>query len=176
MKFIYIVILCPLFFFCQKKDTIENSSLSLYYNVNNKLYRVVNRQTGKEFTGWGKFTSSDRNIYRYYENNKLVYIDYRDLENKIIKREVICNDYSKCLELHDYYDYNINVPKTKYFICQSTNNDGNIVEKKCRGYFEYYKDGQIKVKGQYENDKEKGIWTYFDEKGKVIKQINKSKL
>lgn len=174
MKFLLLITLFPLSFFCQKKDTIEHNQLSLYFNANNKLYRVINLQNNENFNGWGKFESYDGNEYRYYKDNKLVYVDYRDFENKIIKREIVCNHYDNCLEEHEYYDNNTKMLRRRYFICININNDGEIVEKKCRKYYEYYRNGQVKISGQYQNDKEIGIWIYFDDKGKVSEKINKS--
>ncbi|MDQ1161622.1 antitoxin component YwqK of YwqJK toxin-antitoxin module [Chryseobacterium sp. SORGH_AS 447] len=175
MKLLFLMTLLPIHFFCQKKDTIDNNQLSLYYNSHNKLYRVVNTQTGKDFEGWGKFESYDGSEYRYYKNNKLIYTDLRDFKNRIIKREIICAQDNKCLEVYEYYDNNIKTPKRKYFLCFYENSNEESEEKKCKEYYEYYRNGQIKIKGQYQGDKEVGIWIYFDDKGKINEKIIKTK-
>ena len=175
MKFLLIMTLYPMFFFSQKKDTIENNLLSLHYNANNDLVRVVERKTDKEFTGWGKFKSYDGMEYRYYENNKLLYLDFRDFNDKILKRVLYCDNYRNCLEELEFYDYNINTVKRRYFICVDVDDEGEIVENKCGKYSEYYRNSKLKVSGQYQNNKEIGRWIYYDTNGKVSEKINRSK-
>lgn len=174
MKILFLIAFLPLSLFCQKKDTIEHNQLSLYFNSKNKLYKVVNRNNGAVFNGWGKFESYNGYEYRYYKNNKLIYTDFRDFQNQIIKREIICKNSDNCLEQNEYYDNNTKIIKRKYFICIDIDNDGEIVEKKCKKYFEYYRNGKIKIEGQYQNGKEEGVWKYFDDKGKINRRINKN--
>lgn len=173
MKFLFLITFLPLYLFCQKKDTIDHDKLSLYFNDNGKLYKVMKRSDGSIFNGWGKFESYDGYEYRYYKNNKLLYVDFRDFQNQIIKREIACKNSDNCLEEFEYYDNNTALIKKKYFICVEIDDDGEIVEKKCKNYFEYYKNGQLKIMGQYENNQEKGLWIYLNENGKIINKINK---
>lgn len=174
MKFLYIILLLPFKTFSQKKDTIAHDKLSLYFNAENKLYKVIRDDTGEKFNGWGKFKSYEGYEYSFYNNNSLIYVDFRDFAGNIKKREIICKGYNNCLEQYEYYDNNLNIIKKKYFICTTLSEDEEIVEKKCRDYLEYYRNGQIKIKGHYENNHEDGIWTYYGENGKIEKKVIKN--
>ena len=37
----------------------------------------------------------------------------------------------------------------------------------------YHENGKIKYEGFYKNGKECGIWKFYDEDGKLIKEINR---
>lgn len=39
----------------------------------------------------------------------------------------------------------------------------------------YYESGELHISGQFKDDRASGIWTWFDEKGKEIDQIDYSK-
>jgi antitoxin component YwqK of YwqJK toxin-antitoxin module len=43
------------------------------------------------------------------------------------------------------------------------------VIKKHGPYFYYYENGKLKIKGEYKDDEKSGTWTYYDEKGTLVK-------
>jgi hypothetical protein len=43
-----------------------------------------------------------------------------------------------------------------------------IYVKKYGPYFYYYENGKVKVSGEYKDDEKSGVWSYYDEKGKLI--------
>ena len=36
----------------------------------------------------------------------------------------------------------------------------------------YYENGQLKLKGNYKDDKRNGFWEYYDENGRLTKREN----
>jgi antitoxin component YwqK of YwqJK toxin-antitoxin module len=170
MKILFIFLIFPTVIFSQVKDTIEQNQLSLFFNSKNRLYKVIDRKSGKIFQGWGKFRSDDNIEYRYYYNNELQYTDYRDFNNNIIKRELINKNTDKYLEQIEYYNNNLSLIKKKYFICIDTDHAGDLIERKCGKYREYYENGNLKIKGDYNNDKAVGVWMHYDLNGKIVKK------
>lgn len=166
-KAIFIILCSTVFLNAQIKDTVEHHNLSLHFNKHNDLYKVINTQNNKEFNGWGWYENEESyKIFNYYFHNRLVYRDIRDLNNKIIRREYPLKNQNK-LTVHEFYENNTSLIKKKYSI-SFIFNDEDMLEKKNGEYCEYYKNGKIKTKGQYKNDKKTGKWTSFDENGKML--------
>lgn len=153
IRIILIFFCTTIYFHAQQKDTIDHYNLSIYQDKNNRIIKVVNSQTDKEFNGWGWYDNSDSKIYKYYQHNKLIYTDIRNLDNKIIRREYFCNYYKYCIEIHEFYGNNTSLIQKKYFIKLSFDADYRTTEKKNGKYFEYYINGKVKIQGQYKNDK-----------------------
>jgi len=165
IKILFILFFTITYFDAQQKDTVEHYNLSLHRDKNNHLFKVINSQTNKEFNGWGCYDDYDSKIYKYYQHNKLIYTDIRDLNNKIIRREYSCNNYKYCIEIQEFYDNDTNLIKKKYFIQLSFDDDYKTIEKKNGKYSEYYISGKEKIQGQYKDDKKIGKWIHFDENG-----------
>lgn len=53
---------------------------------------------------------------------------------------------------------------------------GELIEEQPNGYWEWFrKDGVIMRSGYFDNGKQAGEWTTYDEKGKVYKVTNMNK-
>lgn len=168
IKILFILFCSTIYFNAQQKDTVEHYNLSLHRDKHNRLFKVINSQTNKEFNGWGWYDNGDSKIYKYYQNNKLIYTDIRNLDDKIIRREYFCNNYTYCIEVHEFYNNNTSLIHKKYFIQLFFDDDYKTTEKKNGKYFEYDINGKVKTQGQYKNDRKTGKWLHFDENGAIL--------
>lgn len=136
---------------------------SLDFYINGKPEQIGQLKMGRRIGQWTWYTKDEfvEAIYQYdslgrtvmelsfYENGKIM--DYQLLEND-----------SACLKLMKTY-YETGELNKHYFQPDCDN------ENEIRILREYYKNGQLKLKGQYLNRKKNGLFEYYDNKGVLIK-------
>lgn len=147
--------------FYENGQILNGQNLDFYKN--GKPEQVGQLKTGRRIGQWIWYTKDGfvEAIYQYDSLGRTV-MELSFHENgKIMDYQLVEND-SSCLKLMNTY-YETGELNTHYF--QPECDNGNEI----RILKEYYKNGQLKLNGQYLNRKKNGLFEYYDNKGVLIK-------